>query len=118
MWTAESCAAFRAAASPRRLAAGAGDGPFEQLRVDGLREVVVEARFDGLFLVLSLAVTRQRDQPDVARGGVRAEPSGDFVAVDLGKADVDDRDVGRGRGGELQRLAAVRRFRHVMPLQR
>src|SRR5687768_17712810 len=105
MWTGESCAAFRTAASPRAQLA-AGDRPFEQVRVDGLREVVVEARFDGFFLVLSLAVTRQRDQADVARRGVPAQPSGDFVAVDLGKADVDDRDVGRGRGGELQRLAA------------
>ena len=76
------------------------------LRVDGFDEVKVEAGLQRAGAVFGLAVARQGDQAD-AVAEPRADLSGDFVTVDAGQADVDERELRLDVAGDLDPARAV-----------
>src|SRR5213083_339486 len=74
----------------------------ERIRIDGLEQVRVEAGISGPLHVVRLTVSGQRDQVGTRRPE-RAHAARDLVAVHLGQADVDQRDLGMILAGELER---------------
>src|SRR4051812_37776707 len=68
----------------RRDAAGREQELLEDVDVDGLHEVVVEAGLDGALAIAGLAVARQRDEERAVEGRVATHRARDGVAVHLG----------------------------------
>src|SRR5690349_18237702 len=85
--------AWRTVAPGRGLLDGelgaAADHFHQVVDVDRLDQMAVETGVEHPPQVLRLAVAGQRDQFDVARGRVGAQPARHLVAVDAGQADVD-----------------------------
>src|SRR6185369_17799085 len=64
----------------------------EVIRFHGLDEVVVEAGAASLFDVVVAAVSGDGDERGVPGRGVRPQAAGHFIAVQLGKTDVQQQD--------------------------
>ena len=73
----------------------------EQVDVDRLREVMVEARGPGPLAVVLLAVARDRDEDAPAAALVRPQLGGDLVAAQPRQADVEEQDLGPERVRDL-----------------
>src|SRR4051794_27872896 len=78
----------------------------------------IEAGFGSLGLVFLLAIARQRDETYVQRRCALTQTLRDFIAVDVGQTDVDDRNIGFGMPRDLESAVAVRGFEHRMALER
>src|SRR5690606_22033435 len=72
----------------------------EDVELDGLQEVRVEAFLLRAPPVLVLAVAGDGDEARVAERRLRAEPARRLVAVAAGEPDVEEHDVGPELGGD------------------
>ena len=80
----------------------------EDHRVERLREIVVGADLDATDDTLRVVDGGDHDHRDVTGTGRRLQPLEDGDAVELGHDDVEEHDVDRLLGEELERLRAVR----------
>jgi len=62
-------------------------------------------------------VAGERDEIDTPATGLIAHRPADFTAVDVGKPDIDEGDVGRLRARLLDGLPAGARRSHVMSVE-
>ena len=79
--------------------------------------MVIEPGGHRALPVLLAAVARERHQHDVMKAAFAARAARDLVAVETGKADVDEHHVGRVRAGCLERRDAIVEYAHVMAEQ-
>src|SRR5689334_2269664 len=82
--------------------------PAEVVWVDGLDEMGVEAGLFRALPVLRLAIAGERDHEARLRGQEFHAPR-HLVAVEAGQPDVDERDVGPLRAGQIETFGAVGR---------
>ena len=80
--------------------------------VERLREVVVGPRLDAADDALDLVDGGDHDHRHVTPAGCRLEPLEDRDPVELGHDDVEEHDVDRPLGEQLERLRSVRRGAH------
>ena len=78
----------------------------------------VEAGFLRATPIVGLTIARQRDEVDALPGSVRANAAGDLVAIESGKADVDERDVRLERERRMQAARAIGRLVRRVPGER
>ena len=71
-----------------------GHHAHERAEVDGLDEMMVEARNSRLQEIFFLAESGHRDNPGVLAEVECAKPPGDFVAVHRGQPDVEQQHIG------------------------
>src|SRR5690242_4921052 len=67
--------------------------PVEDVRTDGLRQVMIEARFLRALDVGVAAVAGERDEHEILVRRILTDDPRQLVAVHAGKTDVDERDV-------------------------
>jgi hypothetical protein len=90
------------------------DSGQQRRAVDRLDQVFGEARGPTARPVGRLSVAGQRDQRRRLRAQLRAQAGRQLVPVHDRQADVDDRQIGDERRGELQRLRAVEGRPHLV----
>jgi hypothetical protein len=66
----------------------------KRCKVDGLDEVAVEAHLLGSAQVLGLPVPRQCDESDIAKTRKRAQLACDLIAIQFGKTNIQQHDIG------------------------
>jgi hypothetical protein len=81
----------------------------QDVRLDRLDEVEVEAGLLRPAAVVLLAQAGQGDHQDAPAPGLILDRAGHFVVGDVGQADVQQDDVRSVSAGDLDRLAAVER---------
>src|SRR5262245_630164 len=92
---------------------GCRDRIDQLIRPYGLYQVHIEARVERAAAVRVPPVAGERDQRDCPCVGIRAQSSGDFVAIDAREAYVYDRDVrflGDGDTYSLETSARLQRL--------
>src|SRR5262245_666072 len=77
------------------------DGAVERPSIHGLDEVGLEARLAGAAAIVSLAVARERDEPDACPLRRRSNAPRQLVAVQAGQPEVDQGDLGARPKDEL-----------------
>ena len=77
----------------------------ETLAVERLGQIVQRAHFEGVerTVVMGGQIDDDRLGPDASR---------DLEAVHIGKADIEEQNIGRGARDQAQRIGAVARFAH------
>lgn len=95
--------------------------PFKQLaqflEADRFGQVVVEAGFGGVAAVFLFSPTGQRDQRDGCGQALITNPAGEFVAIEVGKPDVEDGSAGCEFREERERRTAVKGHAYLAPDQ-
>ena len=93
----------------------------QRFRLHGFDEMPRESGELGLLAVFGETVAGQRHQSHFATGWKSADAPREFVAVHApGQSDIDERDVERAIGGELQqreRVLAVGRFAYLVTMR-
>src|SRR5262249_54830334 len=80
-------------------------------------QVGIETGLQRAVAVCRRAVTGDRDEVNTLSSGLGADRPADLAAVDVGKPDVDKRDVRWVRSRLFDGVSTVARDRHTMPLQ-
>src|SRR5262245_1478434 len=79
----------------------------QRIQIHRLGEMMIESRLGRALAMLVQSPAGERDQHQVLRPWLPAQTLGEVVTVDLGQADVQDRDLSMEFLGDLQAFLAV-----------